>query len=421
MSLSIMNGQQIPVKLWAPIHEVESEALTQLRNAANLPWARYVCAMPDVHTGVGITVGAVVALKDAVASNIVGVDIGCGMDAIQTSLREEDLPKDLHNLRLRIEALIPCGTGMSHDGYHPATKENRFMELWDRIEQAEKGNCTLEKAKSQMGTLGSGNHFIEVCVDTAGWVWLMLHSGSRNFGKEVADTHAKKANLLSHNINIPHALAVFLRGTPEFDAYWRDMQTAQLYAKMNRQLMMEILHVALCEEVYEASLLPPYISCHHNYATEEEHFGEKLIVARKGAIEARLGQKGIIPGARGRKSFIVEGLGNPESLFSASHGAGRRMSRGDAKRRYTLEDVTRSSQGIECYVGKGVIDEIAEAYKNIERVMENQADLVKPIVELRAIINIKGHDDRTKQDRKAAEKTWKQARRTERELKSRKD
>jgi tRNA-splicing ligase RtcB len=269
-----------------------------------------------------------------------------------------------------------------------------------------------------MGSLGSGNHFIEVCVDTAGYVWLMLHSGSRNFGKEVAETHARKTPLFSYNKDLPNAaLGVFLKGTPEFDAYWRDMQTAQLYAKLNRRLMMELLQAALCAEVYEASLLPPYISCHHNYATEEEHFGEKLIVARKGAISARIGEMGIIPGARGRKSFIVEGLGNPEALYSASHGAGRLMSRGEANRKFTLEDLERSSHGIECYVGKGVLDEIAEAYKKIETVMAHQVDLVKPIFELRALINIKGHDDKTKHDRREAEKAWKQSRKAERERK----
>jgi len=420
MPISTMDGQRIPVKLWIPLQEVESQALTQLRNAANLQWARYVCAMPDVHSGVGVTIGAVVALKDAVAPNVTGVDLGCGMNAIQTSLKEEDLPKYLQKLRLHIEELIPCGTGRAHEAPHPATKEDKYKELWDRVEQAEKGTCSIEKAKCQMGSLGSGNHFIEICVDTNGYVWLMLHSGSRNFGKEVAETHARKTPLFSYNKDLPNAaLGVFLKGTPEFDAYWRDMQTAQLYAKLNRELMMELLKDALCEEVPKANFLPLYISCHHNYAVEEEHFGESLIVTRKGAISARKGEMGIIPGARGRKSFIVEGLGNPESLFSASHGAGRLMSRGEAKRKYTLEDLERSSHGIECYVGKGVIDEIAEAYKKIETVMAYQADLVKPVFELRALINIKGHDDKTKQDRKESEKAWKKSRQAERDRKQR--
>jgi tRNA-splicing ligase RtcB len=326
------------------------------------------------------------------------------MDAVQIDLREEDLRNSdqLKRLRLRVEEFIPCGTGKAHESPLPSSIKKE--ELWDRVKEAEKGKCSIEKAKRQIGTLGSGNHFIEVCTDTEGWIWLMLHSGSRNFGKEVADTHARKTQTFEHNKGVPISLGAFLQGTPEFDAYWRDMQTAQLYAKLNRELMMELLETAFYAEGFKISRRSPYISCHHNYATEEEHFGEKLIVSRKGVISARAGEKGIIPGARGRKSFIVEGLGNSEALFSASHGAGRRMSRGDANRKYTLEDLERSSRGIECYIGKGVLDEIAEAYKDIEIVMTYQADLVKPITELRALINIKGHDDKTKKDRRETEK-----------------
>jgi len=415
MALAEMNGQRIPIKLWAPLQEVESEALTQLRNVANLPWAQYVCAMPDVHTGVGVSIGSVIALKDAVAPNFVGVDIGCGMDAIQTNLRREELPKELRKLRLRIEGFVPCGTGKGHEIPHPATKDPQYEELWEKVQQAKACNCSPDQAKRQMGSLGSGNHFIEVCVDKDDCIWIMLHSGSRRFGKETAEFHARKTKFLPHNHGINAALGALLRGTIEFDDYWRDMQTAQLYAKLNRQLMMELVQAAFHAEGFKISPLTS-ISCHHNYATEEEHFGEKLIVTRKGAIEARIGQKGIIPGARGRKSFIVEGLGNPESLFSASHGAGRIMSRGDANRKFTLEDLEISSHGVECYIGKGVLDEIAEAYKKIETVMANQADLVTPVVELRSIINIKGYNDGSRRDRKEAEKAWKKARREERDF-----
>jgi tRNA-splicing ligase RtcB len=415
-----MDGQQVPVLLWAPLHEVESEALTQLRNTANLPSARYVRAMPDVHAGFGVPVGSVVALKDAVAPGIVGVDIGCGMDALRTSLTPAMLPKDLKGLRLRIEEFIPNGTGCAHETAHPGTKAPEFEELWERVKQTRQSRCSLENAKRQMGTLGSGNHFIEVCEDQEGRIWLMLHSGSRNFGKEVADSYAHLAEEHPINRDLPDKrIAVFPRESPDFADYWRDMQTAQEYARLNRQLMMDLLLSALHAEGLDYAPVDMRVSCHHNYATEEVIDGEKLIVARKGAIEAKEGQWGIIPGAMGRKSFIVQGLGNPESLMSASHGAGRKMSRSKANKTFTLDDLRESTKGVECHIGKGVLDEIAMAYKDIEVVMQNQADLVTPMFELHSLLTVKGHDEKMRRDRKESEKAWKNQRRLEREMKHR--
>jgi len=394
MSISKMEGQNVPVLLWAPLHEVESEALTQLRNVANLPSVRYVRAMPDVHTGFGVPVGSVVALKDAVSPGIVGVDIGCGMRALRTSLREEMLPKDLKALRLRIEEFIPAGTGCAHASTDHVKGDNVYDELWERVKQTRQAKCSLEKAQRQMGTLGSGNHFIEVCADTDGFVWLMLHSGSRNFGKEVAESYTHLAEAHPVNRDLPDKrVAVFPCESPDFADYWRDMQTAQMYAELNRHLMMQLLGLSFESMHLETGHVGPSISCHHNYAIEEEINGEKLIVARKGAIEAREGQWGIIPGAMGRKSFIVQGLGNEESLMSASHGAGRRMSRSKANKTFTVEDLKESTKGVECFIGKGVLDEIAMAYKDIAVVMQNQVDLVVPKYELHALITVKGHNE----------------------------
>lgn len=421
MPLSIMSGQRVPVKLWAPIHEVESGALTQLRNAANLPWAVHVLAMPDVHAGFGVPVGAVVALRDAVAPGLVGVDIGCGMCASRTALTSADLPKDLAELRQMVEDAIPVGTGCAHDEPLPRPpwmKQKEWDELWKGVSEAKRGKCELLTARKQLGTLGSGNHFIEVCLDLKDRVWLMLHSGSRNLGKEICDGYAKKATQLEHNRALPDKqLSVFLRGSPEFADYWRDMKVAQWYAEINRAMMMDLLVGAMADACGRAAFDGDvYVNCHHNYADEEEVGGERLIVARKGAIRVGTGL-GIIPGAMGRKSFIVRGLGNHDALLSASHGAGRVMSRGEANRRFTVDDLRESTKGVECHVGKGVLDEIAEAYKDIEAVMANQADLVQPEHELRAVLCVKGHDDAKKRQRRAAEKERDQDRREARKMK----
>jgi tRNA-splicing ligase RtcB len=412
VSLSKLAGSQTEVLLWSPLQEVEEEARQQLIRTASLPSAYKVLAMPDVHAGKGVTVGAVVALVDAVCPNVVGVDIGCGMQAFRTNLTVDDLPKDLHALRMRVESLIPSGTGQAHEKPLELVATAKYSELWERFAQAEQSKCSLERAQQQMGSLGSGNHFIEVCVDTNNRIWLMLHSGSRFFGLQVAESHAWKAEVLPMNQALPDkTLSVLPRGTPDFDAYWRDMQTAQIYAKLNRDTMFSLLLQALDMEGFKIQTTDMRVDCHHNYATEEEHDGKKLIVARKGAISARKGEMGIIPGAMGRKSFIVEGLGSPESLQSASHGAGRKMSRTKALKTFSLEDLKISTKGVECHLGKGVLDEIGEAYKDISKVMDQQADLVRPLFELRSLLTVKGHEDTMQRDRKAKAKDRDESRR----------
>lgn len=388
MSIATLKGERVDVRLWAQPHEVESVALDQLRNIAKLPWVfHHVAAMADVHYGKGATVGSVIAMKDAVAPAAVGVDIGCGMAAIHTNLRASDLPDDLHGLRSDLEEAIPVG----FSGHAEAIDSPRGAALF-----AEFGGLTAEvqsllgKARHQLGTLGGGNHFIEVCLDTDEGVWLMLHSGSRNIGKELAEVHIARAKKLIHNRLLPDRdLAVFLAGTPEMAAYRRDLFWAQRYAKANRETMLE-LALAVMKRHYPTLVTREAILCHHNYVAEEHHYGEDVLVTRKGAIRAGRGELGIIPGSMGTRSYIVRGLGSAESFESASHGAGRRMSRGEAKRRFSLADLAAQTSGVECRKDGGVLDEIPGAYKPIERVMEAQRDLVEVVHELRQVLCVKG-------------------------------
>jgi len=389
MSISTLDTGAVPVRLWTDVNTVEYEALNQLRNISNLPWVyKHVAVMPDVHFGKGATVGSVIAMKDALSPSAVGVDIGCGMAAVKTNLTAEDLPEDLSAIRSKIEATIPVG----FNGYDVAIKNvppvtglfKRFGDLHEGVQDRE------SNAMKQMGTLGGGNHFIELCLDTDGTVWLMLHSGSRNFGKELAERHIKVAKTLEHNAKLPDPdLAVFLRGTEEMRAYRHDLEWAQLYAFYNRQTMLDqykrVLWGFFPEMRFETE-----VNCHHNYVNEEHHYGEDVLVTRKGAISAREGEFGIIPGSMGAKSFIVVGKGNAESFHSASHGAGRKMSRSAAKRQFTVEDLAEQTAGVECRKDQGVVDEIPAAYKDIEQVMAYQADLVSIHAELRQVLCVKG-------------------------------
>ena len=395
MPSTTIKGDRVPIRLWAQPHEVESDALKQLKAVASLPWvAHHVAVMPDVHVGKGATVGSVIALRGAVAPAAVGVDIGCGMAAVKTSLAAGDLPDDLKKLRLAIEEAIPVG----RDGYRSPVWEaaggdiaargkalmNRYGELASVVQSL------AGRANVQMGTLGGGNHFIEVCLDTEEAVWLMLHSGSRHIGKSLAEFHMEKAKKLFHNQELPDPdLAVFLAGTPQFEAYRRDLFWAQEYAALNRAVMLERSKSVMRKFFPRVTFEEP-VSCHHNYVAEEHHFGEELLVTRKGAIRAGAGELGIIPGSMGTKSFIVRGRGNPLSFESASHGAGRRMSRGQAKKSFSLGDLERQTQGVECRKDAGVIDEAPKAYKNIERVMEQQDDLVEIVHELKQVVCVKG-------------------------------
>ncbi len=388
-----LEGERVPIKSWAPLEGLSSDALRQLKSVAALPWVAHVAVMPDVHVGKGATVGSVIAMRGAVAPAAVGVDIGCGMSAVQTSLEAKQLPDDLSRLRHAIEAAIP--TGRDHhanpvwDQVEPLRLRGsalfqRFGELEPRVQGL------IGRANCQLGTLGGGNHFIEVCLDTRGQVWLMLHSGSRNIGASLAEHHMERARRLSHNQALSDPdLAVFLAGTPKFDAYRRDLFWAQDYAALNRDVMQTRLQQVIRRQfprvTFEAA-----ISCHHNYVAEELHFDEELLVTRKGAIRAGVGQLGIIPGSMGSQSFIVRGKGNPASLESASHGAGRRMSRSEAKKSFTLADVERQTRGVECRKDRGVLDEAPKAYKDIVQVMQQQADLVEIVAELKQVVCVKG-------------------------------
>ena len=350
--------------------------------------------MPDVHVGKGATVGSVIALHGAVAPAAVGVDIGCGMAAVKTSLAADDLPDNLKKLRLAIEDAIPVG----REGYASPVWDSagsgvaaRGQALMARYgELAPVAQSLAGRANVQMGTLGGGNHFIEVCLDTENGVWLMLHSGSRHIGKSLAEFHMEKAKKLLHNQELADPdLAVFLAGTPQFDAYRRDLFWAQEYAALNRAVMLERLK-GVVKTFFPRATFDEPIACHHNYVAEEHHFGDDVLVTRKGAIRAGLGELGIIPGSMGTKSFIVRGKGNPLSFESASHGAGRRMSRGQAKKSFTLRDLERQTEGVECRKDAGVIDEAPKAYKNIDRVMEQQDDLVEIVHELKQVVCVKG-------------------------------
>jgi tRNA-splicing ligase RtcB len=397
MSYVEVPGAKVPIRMWADPASIEDAALQQLRNVATLPWIKGLAVMPDVHYGKGATVGSVIAMKDAVCPAAVGVDIGCGMSAVRTSLTANDLPGDLSRLRSRIEQAIPVGRGMHDAPVHPEQLHGfaatGWQDFWARFSGiAEAVRYREERAAKQLGTLGSGNHFVEVCTDTTGAVWLMLHSGSRNIGKELADYHIGVAQKLPHNQDlVDRDLAVFVADTPQMAAYRNDLFWAQEYAKYNRAIMMGLLKDVVRREFKKARVtFEPEISCHHNYVAEERYEDMDLLVTRKGAIRAGRGDHGIIPGSMGTGSYIVRGLGNAHAFDSASHGAGRRMSRNAAKRRFTTKDLQEQTQGVECRKDSGVVDEIPGAYKPIEQVMEQQQDLVEVVAKLKQVVCVKG-------------------------------
>jgi tRNA-splicing ligase RtcB (3'-phosphate/5'-hydroxy nucleic acid ligase) len=395
MPSTTINGRNVPIRLWAPIQEVDSDVIAQLKNIAALPWvAHHVAVMPDVHAGRGATVGSVIAMHGAVAPAAVGVDIGCGMAAVETSLTSHDLPDDLRRLRAAIERAIPVGRGAHREAaWEGAGDELRaagvaLMEGYRA--RAAPVHGLGKKVACQLGTLGGGNHFIEVCVDTADKVWLMLHSGSRGIGAALAEHHMEVARRLNHNQALEDPdLAVFLAGTPTFEAYRRDLYWAQAYARLNRRLMLHLLEQVM-RRFWPRMSLALVISCHHNYVAEEVHFGDELLVTRKGAIRSGRGELGIIPGSMGAKSYIVRGLGNAASFESASHGAGRRMSRTEARGRFSVADLRQQTEGVECRKDHGVLDEAPKAYKNIDKVMEQQRDLVEVVAELKQVLCVKG-------------------------------
>jgi tRNA-splicing ligase RtcB (3'-phosphate/5'-hydroxy nucleic acid ligase) len=391
------------VKMWTRGVPVEEEARAQLANTAKLPFIfSHLAAMPDVHLGLGATVGSVIATKGAIIPAAVGVDIGCGMMAVQTTLKSQDLPDSLTELRHEIERAVPHGFESRQGRYTkgswkiaPNSVITRWRDLAPRLDAIISRHPLLDtrNPQDQLGTLGGGNHFIEVCLDTEGAVWVMLHSGSRGVGNRIGQYFIALAreDMRRHFVNLPDRdLAYLVEGTQHFDDYVEAMQWAQDYAADNRRAMMDSVLRVLREEVRPFALGDVAVNCHHNYTTREHHFGEDVLITRKGAVRAGRGELGIIPGSMGTRSYIVRGLGNPDSFESCSHGAGRTMSRTAARKRFTLADHVAATQGVECRKDKEVIDETPAAYKDVDAVMEAQRDLVEIVHTLKQIVCVKG-------------------------------
>ena len=392
----------VPLKMWTRGVPVEPEARRQLSNAARLPIVfRHIAAMPDVHLGIGATVGSVIPTLKAIIPAAVGVDIGCGMMACKTTLRAEDLPDNLAPLRAAIERAVPHGRspGSRDPGAWQKTP-GAVDTAWAQLEPAFTELCRdypkLAKANhhKHLGTLGSGNHFIEVCLDEAGAVWFMLHSGSRGVGNAIGTMFIElaKRDAMRHQANLPDRdLAYFEEGSRYFGDYVRAVGWAQRYAALNREVMMRRV-IEAAKTVLRKSFQSHIeaVNCHHNYVQREHHFGKDVHVTRKGAVSARKGELGIIPGSMGAKSFIVRGLGNEDSFCSCSHGAGRVMSRTQAKKLITLDDHIKATAHVECRKDADVVDESPAAYKPIDAVMAAQADLVEIVHTLRQVVCVKG-------------------------------
>jgi len=394
------------VRAWTNGVEVEHEAVAQIKNIAALPIvAGPVAVMPDVHLGKGATVGSVIPTRNAIIPAAVGVDIGCGMCAVRTSLTANDLPDSLGEIRAAVENLVPVGFAMHaspvdthHEGLFGIALERKGDELYDRYERLRIldriGKFDHKRVWQQLGTLGGGNHFIELCLDEADAVWIMLHSGSRNIGNTIGQTAIGLAREEAQRLerHLPDRdLAWLDEGTLFFDEYVEGLRWAQDYAAHNRNLMLHAVRKALRDEFeQDIGTAEHAVNCHHNYSSIEEHFGEQVWITRKGAVAARAGQLGIIPGSMGARSFIVRGKGNAESYCSCSHGAGRRLSRTAAKRAFSVDDLRAQTEGVECRKDRGVIDEIPAAYKDIDAVMAAQADLVEVVHTLKQVLCVKG-------------------------------
>ncbi|WP_085634095.1 MULTISPECIES: RtcB family protein [unclassified Pseudomonas] len=400
--LEVADGK--PIKLWTEGVPVEEEARRQLLNTAKMPFIfKHLAVMPDVHLGKGSTIGSVIPTVGAIIPAAVGVDIGCGMIAARTSLRAADLPDNLHGLRSAIEQAVPHGRTL--------TRSRRDTGAWDQIPpQADQAWAALfprfkaitdkypkladTNNRNHLGTLGSGNHFIEVCLDEADRVWFMLHSGSRGVGNAIGNLFIQMAqkDMRQHIANLPDRdLAYFEEGSRHFDDYVEAVGWAQDFARQNRVMMMDAVVRAtrtVIRKPFEVAL--EAVNCHHNYVQKEQHFGEDVLITRKGAVSAKKGELGIIPGSMGAKSFIVRGLGNEESFCSCSHGAGRTMSRTKAKNTFTVADQVRATAHVECRKDADVIDEIPMAYKDIEKVMHAQRELVEVLHTLRQVVCVKG-------------------------------
>lgn len=399
------NGK--PIRLWTQGVPVDEKAKVQLQKTAQMPFVyKWLAVMPDVHVGLGATIGSVIPTKEAIIPAAVGVDIGCGMMAVQTTLHANDLPDNLHGLRSALEAAIPHGltkrrgAGSNRDKGSWSNTSTQVDAAWATL--VDDFNLLCEKHPrlkntnnhKHLGTLGTGNHFVEVCLDEADSVWIMLHSGSRGVGNAIGRHFIElaKRDMERWFIHLPdNDLAYFPEGSEHFDDYWFAVGWAQRFALTNREVMMENAIKALRSIVtkpFDARVKA--INCHHNYVAKEEHYGEEVFVTRKGAVRARVGEFGIIPGSMGAKSFIVRGKGNQESFCSCSHGAGRVLSRTEAKKRFTVADQIAQTEGIECRKDAAVIDEIPSAYKNIDDVMHAQRDLVEVVHTLRQVVCVKG-------------------------------
>jgi tRNA-splicing ligase RtcB (3'-phosphate/5'-hydroxy nucleic acid ligase) len=404
-----LNGKGI-IKSWTKGVNFESQARDQLKNIASLLFIHsHVAAMPDVHLGIGATVGSVIATKGAIIPAAVGVDIGCGMNALRLSLKASDLPDTLKNVRGEIEKMIPVGnsdhtssslgskhhqdTGRLLNNIH-AQLEPGYKKLVEKHPDIAKMGRDLDlRVYRQIGTLGGGNHFIELCIDENQDVWVMLHSGSRNPGNCIGRYFIElaKQDMERHFISLPDKdLAYLVEGSEHYDDYVEGVHWAQDFAMRNRQTMMKLVLTALERKLPAFEITQEAINCHHNYVAMENHFGANVHVTRKGAVRAREGDLGIIPGSMGAKSFIVRGKGNADSFHSCSHGAGRQHSRSKAKDLFTLEDHYKATEGVECRKDISVLDETPGAYKDIDAVMAAQSDLVEVVHTLKQVLCVKG-------------------------------
>ncbi|MCD0450197.1 RtcB family protein [Actinocorallia sp. API 0066] len=397
MPFTTLPGGSVPIRMWADPETVEQQAIEQLRNVAALPWVHGMAVMPDVHYGKGATVGSVIAMRGAVSPAAVGVDIGCGMTAVRSSLTVADLPDDLGPLRSKVERVLPVGRGMHRSSVEPdavpGLKERGWYEFWKSFDELHPSvRREVGRARKQMGSLGGGNHFWELCADDEGALWVVLHSGSRGIGNQLAEVHIEAARNLPHNQDLPDPdLAVFLTGTAKMAAYRHDLFWAQEYARRNRAVMLALTVNAITQQFRGRRVRwEEPISCHHNYVAEETYGDVDVIVTRKGAIRAGQGDLGIIPGSMATGTYIVRGLGNDLAFNSASHGAGRKMSRNQARKRFTVEDLAEQTKGVECRKDSGVIDEIPGAYKDLESVIAAQSDLVEVVAHLRQLVCVKG-------------------------------
>lgn len=394
-------GSTTPIKGWVRGVPLESQAHEQLQNIASIPFVGpWVAVMPDVHLGKGATVGSVIPTRGAIIPAAVGVDIGCGMAAVRTTLRAKDLPDSLAQLRSSIERSVPVGNGRGGehwklpDSIRTRITQSGLEQRLDAIKQKHR-RIRTDKLDCQIGTLGGGNHFIELCLDESDAVWVMLHSGSRGTGNLIGTYFIEQARKqLEHRVlgfHLPDKdLAFFMQGESLFDDYVEAVSWAQDYARENREAMMSRVLAEMRHRLPKFQLEKMAVNCHHNYVQKETHGGEDLLVTRKGAVSARAGELGIIPGSMGAKSFIVRGKGNADSFHSCSHGAGRVMSRTAARQQITLSQHREATAHVECRKDAGVIDESPAAYKDIDAVMSAQSDLVEVVHTLRQVVCIKG-------------------------------